>query len=200
MLEQAEVCAGLDAWRRIIRLIDCGRIIRLDQLQNDMRSIRAYPIRNLEGVTVEVTAFENKIQEYVEAGGRKPPDDEMKSDLNAILRAELGDHRTVRVSDPQQPYVIFRDFVVYTCAQFLLRRNKIQINALGGPIEEGESGDDQAAGSVEQLDEWYLNKLNDIKAGRSGTVEQLDEWYSGALGNLRGKGLQNRWGKGCGKG
>ena len=96
MLEQAEVCAGLDAWRRIIRLIDCGRTIRLDQLQNDMRSIRAYPIRNLEGVTVEVTAFENKIKEYVEAGGRKPPDDEMKSDLNAILHAELGDHRTVR--------------------------------------------------------------------------------------------------------
>ena len=116
MLEQAEVCAGLDAWRRIIRLIDSGRIIRLEQLRNEMRSIRAYPIRNLEGVTVGVAAFENKIKEYVEAGGRKPPEDEMKSDLNAILPVELGDHLTVRVSDPQQPYAVFRDFVVYTCS------------------------------------------------------------------------------------
>ena len=200
MLEQAEVCAGLDAWRRIIRLIDSGRTIRLEQLRNEMRSIRAYPIRNLEGVTVGVAAFENKIKEYVEAGGRKPPEDEMKSDLNAILPAELGDHLTVRVSDPQQSYAVFRDFVVYTCAQLLMRRKKLPINALGGPSEEGGNGDDQAAGSVEQLDELYLNALSDIHAGRGGTVDQLDEWYFGALGNIRSKGLQNRGRKGGGKG
>ena len=62
------------------------------------------------------------------------------------------------------------------------------------------NGDDQTAGSVEQLDEWYLNPLNDINAGRGGTVEQLDELYLGALGNFKGKGLQNRNRKGSGKG
>ena len=190
MLEQAEVCAGLDAWRRIIRLIDSGRTIRLEQLRNEMRSIRAYPIRNLEGVTVGVAAFENKIKEYVEAGGRKPPEDEMKSDLNAILPAELGDHLTVRVSDPQQPYAVFRDFVVYTCSQLLMRRKKLPINALGRAGDEGGHDDDQAPESVEQLDEWYLNALNDIHAGKGGSVDQLDEWYLGTLGNIRSKGLQ----------
>ena len=145
-------------------------------------------------------ALENKIKEYVEAGGRKPPEDEMKSDLNAILPAELGDHLTVRVSDPQQSYAIFRDFVVYTCAQLLMRRKKLPVNALGGPTEQGGNEDDQAAGSVEQLDEWYLNALSDIHAGRGGNVDQLDEWYIGALGNIRSKGLRNRGKKGAGKG
>ena len=74
--------------RRIIWLIDSGRIVRLEQLRNEMLSIRAYPIRKLEGVTVGVAAFENKIKEYVEAEGRKTRDDEMKSDLGAILTAE----------------------------------------------------------------------------------------------------------------
>ena len=71
---------------------------------------------------------------------------------------------------------------------------------MGGPIEESENGDEQTAGSVEQLDEWYLNALNDINAGRGGTVEQLDEWYLVALGNVKGEGLQNRARKGRGKG
>ena len=81
-----------------------------------------------------------------------------------------------------------------------MRRKKLPINALGGPSEEGGNGDDQAAGSVEQLDELYLNALSDIHAGRGGTVDQLDEWYLGALGNIRSKGLQNRGRKGGGKG
>ena len=109
-------------------LVASGRTIRLEQLRNEMRSTRAYPIRNLEGVTVGVAAFENTIKEYVEAGGRKPPDGEMKSDLDAILPAELGGDLTVRVSDPQKPYAVFRDVVVHTCAQLRLRRKKLPIN------------------------------------------------------------------------
>ena len=33
MFKQAEVCEGIDAWRRIIRLLDNGRSIRLEQLR-----------------------------------------------------------------------------------------------------------------------------------------------------------------------
>ena len=197
MLEQAEVCAGLDAWRRIIRLIDSGRNIRLEQLRNEIRSIRAYPIRNLESVTVGVAAFENKIKEYVEAGGRKPPPDEMKSDLNAILPAELGDHLIVRVSDPHQSYADFRDFVVYTCSQLLMRRKKLPINAMGGPSDEG--GNDDEPTSVEQLDEWYINALSEIHTGKGGSADELDTWYLGALNNLRSKSGKGRR-KGSGKG
>ena len=135
------------------------------QLRNEMRSIRAYPIRNLEGVTVGAAAFETQIKEYVEAIGRKRSEDEMKGDLNAILPAKLGDHLTVRVSDPQQSYASFRDFVVDTCAQFLVRMKQLPINGLVEQNEERENGDDQTVGSAAQLDESYLSALNDIKRG-----------------------------------
>ena len=104
MFRQAEVCEGIDAWRRIIRLLDNGRSIRFEQLRNEIRMIRAYPIKTLEAVTVGVAEYENKINDFVEAGGRRPPEDELKSDLNAILPNELGNHLTVRVTDHGQSY------------------------------------------------------------------------------------------------
>ena len=102
----------------------------------------------------------------------------MKRDLNAILPAELGDHLRVRVSDPQQSYASFREFVVYKCAQLLLHRKQLPVNALGEPNEQGEAkdNDDPRPDNVEQLDEWYLNALNKIQ----------------------GKGFRGR--KGCSKG
>ena len=45
MFRQAPRLAGIDAWRRIIRLINNGRGIRVEQLCNEMRMIRAYPIK-----------------------------------------------------------------------------------------------------------------------------------------------------------
>ena len=114
--------AGVDARRRITRLIDNVRGIRLEQLRNEMRMIRAYPIRSQEGVTVGVGEYKNRVRDYVEAGGRQPPEDETKSHLNAILPNELGDHMSVRVTDHNMTYQAFRDFVVYTCAQLLMRK------------------------------------------------------------------------------
>ena len=61
MFRQAPRLAGIDAWRRIIRLIDNGRGIRLEQLRNEMRMIRAYPIKSLEGVSVGVAEYENRV-------------------------------------------------------------------------------------------------------------------------------------------
>ena len=66
--------------------------------------IRAYPIKTSEAATEGVTVYENKINDFVEAGGRRPPEDELKSDLNAIFPNELGNHLTVRVTDHGQSY------------------------------------------------------------------------------------------------
>ena len=41
MFKQAPRLAGIDAWRRIIQLIDNGRVIRLEQLPNEKDMIRA---------------------------------------------------------------------------------------------------------------------------------------------------------------
>ena len=76
-----------------------------------MRLIRAYPIKSLEGVTMGVAVCENRIRDYVEAGGRQPPEDEMKSDLRAILPNELWDNMSVRVTDDNMSYQAFRDFI-----------------------------------------------------------------------------------------
>ena len=100
MFKQAPRLAGIDAWRRITRLIDNGRRIRLEQLRNEMRMIRAYPIKSLEGVVVGVAEYENRVRDYVEAGERQPLEDETKSDLNAILPNELGSF--VRAGDQPQ--------------------------------------------------------------------------------------------------
>ena len=145
MFKQAPRLAGIDAWRRIIRLIDNGRGIRLEQLRNEIRQIRAYPIKTLEGVTVGVAEYENRVRDYVEAGGRQPPEDEMKSDLNALLPNELGDHLSVRVTDHNLSYQAFRDFVVYTCAQLLMRKRRLPIHHVDEDdgAQEGYGGQEE---------------------------------------------------------
>ena len=80
------------AWRRLVRYIDHGREIRLETLRNEVRMIRGrFVIKNLEDVVVAIAKFENKISEVVAAGGKRPDDQEMKSDLNAILPAKLSE-------------------------------------------------------------------------------------------------------------
>ena len=151
MFKQAEVCEGIDAWRRIIRLLDNGRSIRLEQLRNEIRMIRAYPIKTLEAVTVGVAEYENKINDFVEAGGRRPPDDELKSDLNAILPNELGNHFTVRVTDHNQSYQQFKDFVVYTCAQLLMRNKRLPA------LHHVDEGNGSQEGSGARTEEGWLD-------------------------------------------
>ena len=72
-----------------MRFIDHGRSIRLETLRNEVRMIHTKSIRNLEGVTIGMAEFENKITEYVQAGGNRPSKEDMKSDLLAILPQEL---------------------------------------------------------------------------------------------------------------
>ena len=152
MFRQAEVCEGIDAWRRIIRLLDNGRSIRVEQLRNEIRMIRAYPIKTLEAVTVGVAEYENKINDFVEAGGRRPPEDELKSDLNAILPNELGNHLTVRVTDHGQSYQQFRDFVIYTCAQLLMRNKRLP------PIHHVDEGGAAQEGYADNDEEGFIDK------------------------------------------
>ena len=66
---------GIEAWRRLVRYIDHGREIRLETLRNEVRMIRGrFVIKNLEDVVVGIAKFENKISEFVAAGGKRPDD------------------------------------------------------------------------------------------------------------------------------
>ena len=48
-----------------------------------------------------VAEFENTALDYVNAGGVQPGQDELKSDLNAILQPNLSEHLAIRISDSQ---------------------------------------------------------------------------------------------------
>ena len=188
MFKQAEVCEGIDAWRRIIRLLDNGRSIRFEQLRNEIRMIRAYPIKTLEAVTVGVAEYENKINDFVEAGGRRPPEDELKSVLNAILPNELGNHLTVRVTDHNLSYQQFRDFVVYTCAQLLMRNKRLP------PIHHIDEGDGSQEGYGARTEEGFIDP-DDYE----GLLAAVNGHWKGRKGG--GKGGARRPGpKGSGKG
>ena len=188
MFKQAEVCEGIDAWRRIIRLLDNGRSIRFEQLRNEIRMIRAYPIKTLEAVTVGVAEYENKINDFVEAGGRRPPEDELKSDLNAILPNELGNHLTVRVTDHNMSYQQFRDFVVYTCAQLLMRNKRLP------PIHHVDEGDSSQQGHGARTEEGFIDP-DDYE----GLLAAVNGHWKGRKGGGKG-GVRRTDPKGAGKG
>ena len=153
-----------------MRFIDSGRDIRLEQLRQEVRMIRSFTIKNLEAVTIGIAAFENKIREYVEAGGRALPQDEMKSDLNAILPHELSDYLIVRVTDTHQTYEAFRDHAVQACAQLLMRKKRLPVNH----VREEDTADDAEpnaedfaqANSKEELDQMYLAAVNRFQRRR----------------------------------
>ena len=188
MFKQAEVCEGIDAWRRIIRLLDNGRSIRIEQLRNEIRMIRAYPIKTLEAVTVGVAEYENKINDFVEAGGRRPPEDELKSDLNAILPNELGNHFAVRVTDHNMSYQQFRDFVVYTCAQLLMRNKRLP------PIHHVDEGDSSQQGHGARTEEGFIDP-DDYE----GLLAAVNGHWKGRKGGGKG-GVRRTDPKGAGKG
>ena len=173
MYKQASQCNGVDAWRRIVRFIDSGRSIRLEQLRQEVRHIRGFPIKNLEGVTVGIASFENKIKEFIDAGGRPPSDEEMKSDLNFLLPHELSDYLTVRVTDTTQTYESFRDHAVQACAQLLMRKKRLPVNNINDEPPAAESdhtseGFDQA-NDIDDLDQRYVAAVNRINGrGRAG--------------------------------
>ena len=188
MFRQAEVCEGIDAWRRITRLLDNGRSIRFEQLRNEIRMIRAYPVKTLEAVTVGVAEYENKINDFVEAGGRRPPEDELKSDLNAILPNELGNHLTVRVTDHGQSYQQFRDFVIYTCAQLLMRNKRLP------PIHHVDEGGAAQESYADNDEEGFIDK-DDYE----GLIAAVDRLRAGRKGGGKG-GFRRSTRKGYGKG
>ena len=99
IFKSANTLNGIDAWRRLVRYIDHGRGIRLESLRTEMRSLHTRPIKSLEGVTIGITEYDNKMKEYVEAGGRPTEDEEKKADLLAILPQDLRANLLWRATD-----------------------------------------------------------------------------------------------------
>ena len=74
------------------------------------------------------------------------PEDEMKSDLKAILPAKLGDHLTLRVTDPHRSFAAFRDLFVLSCAQFLMRRKRLPIHNVDEKQTDAQTEEEETSG------------------------------------------------------
>ena len=77
IFKRASRLAGIDAWKKIVRHIQFGRPIRLENLRLAMKTLSMHSFKGLEQVATGIAAFENRHREYEEAGGR-PTDDEEK--------------------------------------------------------------------------------------------------------------------------
>ena len=139
-----EAMNGLEAWRRLIRHIDWGASIHLEELRTAVRHITLKPIRKLEEVAVGVLEFERAHKKYKDAGGALPQEQEMKSDLLAILPPEMREHLLLRSTDEQITFIQFKDFIVTQSARIMVARGKSPMVAAVDESQGAEAAyDDQ---------------------------------------------------------
>ena len=127
-----------------------------------MRQITLKPIKNLETLNVGIAEFENKINEYVEAGGRRPDDEEMKADLLAILPDSIRSDLLWRASEPGS-FTKFRDMVQGQAAKVLLNRRRLPVHQVEDEPEE-ETFDISKINSIEDL-VGAINRFRNQKTG-----------------------------------
>ena len=70
LFKQAGRLEVIQAWRRIVRLIDNVSDGECKQLRRKVRMACAHHIRSLVHVTMGIATYANKIRDYVGAGGR----------------------------------------------------------------------------------------------------------------------------------
>ena len=147
MFKRADPLNGIDAWRKMVRYIDHGRSIRCETLRAELRTIHLRPIKNLESLNVGIAEFENKHQEYVEAGGtdvRGP--EEKKADLLAVLPEQLRENLLWRATD-EGTYEQFKAMVQGQAAKVLLNRRRLPVHNVN--LDEQQDPDGSAAALID---------------------------------------------------
>ncbi len=91
------------------------------------------------------------MNEYVQAGGTAPGNDEMKSDLLAVLPTDLREALLWKASD-EGPFYKFRDMVLTQNAKILMNRRRLPIHAVQEENEEdNEDVKPEGINSMEDL-------------------------------------------------
>ena len=140
--QQAPMFQGLDGWRRVMFDINKGRDIRLAQLRKVVRN--PPHIQRVEDVANGITRFDNIIREYVDAGGTRPGDKELKSDLLDALPNEIREHILWRATD-NSDYASFRNHVRSQAHTVLYHRGKLRapLNEIDTTGFEDDQPDEQ---------------------------------------------------------
>ncbi len=129
-LELAKMLHGLEAWRIVVQTIHRGRNNRHAALRTLIRNPQ--PITKLEDVERGITTFDNNLREYEECGGRRPDDEDLKSDLLDSLPGEIRENLLWRTVKRDEPYEAFRNHVRMQANSVLYHRGKLrgQLNAV----------------------------------------------------------------------
>ena len=167
MFKEADKTCGLDAWRRVVRVIDSGCLHHLEDLREVCRTIHLKPIKDVEGLLTGIVEYETKLREYKDAGGIcYSSSDEMKSDLERILPQRLREELLWHSTDPNMDYNAFRLHVTPQAAEILRNRRRGDgVHAVDEPrpaaepraAEEDESSQDDIVDSLRPR--WQLPRV-----------------------------------------
>ena len=97
----AEEMNGFEAWRRLVRYVEHGRPIRLQNITNEMKSSHSRPIKDMARVVIGIAEYENKYHDYLDAGGKPYDDYDLKNNLTNILPASLQEPLLFNVNLPE---------------------------------------------------------------------------------------------------
>ncbi len=154
LFKRAEMLNGLDAWRRMVRHIDHGRPIQLESLRREVKTLHLKPIKDLEHIEEGIAEFENTILKYTQAGGTPFQDQELKSDLLAILPAKIRENLLWQSQD-EGDFEKIRDIVLTQTQKILQNQHPRSLNN----IDEHEAVDDEG-----NIDFEKINGMEDLVA------------------------------------
>ena len=118
--KRAGMLNGLDAWRRVVRIIEDTVPMKFEQLRRAVQMIHLKSIKSLEDIPNGIAEFETTLEEYENAGGIGYEDDQVrKSDLLAILPAKLQSDLLWNSTDPKESYQRFRDTILTQSARIV---------------------------------------------------------------------------------
>ena len=162
VFDSVDTLSGFEAWRAIVQEIQKSRGIRLAQLR---KVVRGQPkIAKTEDVASGILKFENNIRDYVAAGGERPNDKELKSDLLDTLPQEIRENLVWRLP-AQEPFSAFRDHVRTAAHEVLYHRGR-----LSAPIHNVEEPDEGS--KLENLVGAIMKKMGYNRNGQGNKANQ----------------------------
>ena len=167
MVKAATVFNGLDAWRRVIRMIDNGLPHQLEDLRNEVRTIHLRPMKDVENVHTGIAEFDDTLRRYHEAGGTGWRDaSELKSDLMAILPAKMReDPLVLQAKISGASYQEFANMVRAQASQIISNRRPAHrggLHAVDEPQPEGPQPQDPMAALMAVLQQHYADEQPDV--------------------------------------
>ncbi|MDP6215213.1 MAG: hypothetical protein QGI41_09785, partial [Acidimicrobiales bacterium] len=169
IFKTANTLQGVDAWRRLVRYIEHGKEIRLETLRREVKLLHTKPITSLDKVEEGVAEWENTMNDYMAAGGTEYRYSERKSDLLAVLPAEIREPLLWHSTNERCTFEEFRDHVIVQTSRILMNRKKFHINAVERSDDDAPEDDELNFDNVQSVDDLIMAVQRWQRSGRPKT-------------------------------